>query len=347
MRRGRGDRLGQESSHALPREAVGAPGVRLLGSIAPTRRGGRAVEGAGREPGHRPPRTLPHFHPPLSLIRSLTRWTGGFDVSLTAPVPSRLRRRGPMISGRRRPASFAKAPRVSIRGGVGTASAWRGPRADPGERATGVHETPVNVRGEGHAYLPPEHFRRLKLEAAARQLSLSQCGRRRSGRVFRRRVATGPWPTARSASPCARQPRCPQRTRPGRAGERPAARRALAPGCSPHAPRLGTAGAAAPGGTRASRPSRGKTSQIAHRRLTGPASGPYSRRMDDRETHHDRARQAGRQSVPPRARDHRLRRPRLPGVGDVPGGDPARFPAPRAGGLPGVPGVSPPSVSSA
>ena len=36
-------------------------------------------------------------------------------------------------------------------------------------------ETSVNVRGEVHAYLPPEHHRRLKLEAAARQVSLSQC----------------------------------------------------------------------------------------------------------------------------------------------------------------------------
>jgi hypothetical protein len=33
----------------------------------------------------------------------------------------------------------------------------------------------VNVRGEVHAYLPPEHYRRLKLEAAARRVSLSQC----------------------------------------------------------------------------------------------------------------------------------------------------------------------------
>jgi hypothetical protein len=38
-----------------------------------------------------------------------------------------------------------------------------------------VTETSVNVRGEVHAYLPPEHHRRLKLEAAARQVSLSQC----------------------------------------------------------------------------------------------------------------------------------------------------------------------------
>jgi hypothetical protein len=36
-------------------------------------------------------------------------------------------------------------------------------------------ETVVNVRGEVHAYLPPEHYRRLKLEAAARRVSLSQC----------------------------------------------------------------------------------------------------------------------------------------------------------------------------
>ncbi len=36
-------------------------------------------------------------------------------------------------------------------------------------------ETAVNVRGEVHAYLPPEHHRRLKLEAAARRVSLSQC----------------------------------------------------------------------------------------------------------------------------------------------------------------------------
>jgi hypothetical protein len=36
-------------------------------------------------------------------------------------------------------------------------------------------ETSVNVRGEVHAYLPPEHHRRLKLEAAARRVSLSQC----------------------------------------------------------------------------------------------------------------------------------------------------------------------------
>jgi hypothetical protein len=35
--------------------------------------------------------------------------------------------------------------------------------------------TSVNVRGEVHAYLPPEQHRRLKLEAAARQVSLSQC----------------------------------------------------------------------------------------------------------------------------------------------------------------------------
>jgi hypothetical protein len=33
----------------------------------------------------------------------------------------------------------------------------------------------VNVRGEVHAYLAPDNYRRLKLEAAARQVSLSQC----------------------------------------------------------------------------------------------------------------------------------------------------------------------------
>ena len=33
----------------------------------------------------------------------------------------------------------------------------------------------MNVRGEVHAYLPPEHYRRVKLEAAARQLALCQC----------------------------------------------------------------------------------------------------------------------------------------------------------------------------
>jgi len=33
----------------------------------------------------------------------------------------------------------------------------------------------VNVRGEVHAYLAPEDYRRLKLEAASRGISLSQC----------------------------------------------------------------------------------------------------------------------------------------------------------------------------
>jgi hypothetical protein len=53
----------------------------------------------------------------------------------------------------------------------------------------------MNVRGEVHAYLPPEHYRRLKLEAAARQVSLSLC------------VARA-WA---SISPCARKWRPPLR----------------------------------------------------------------------------------------------------------------------------------------
>jgi hypothetical protein len=42
----------------------------------------------------------------------------------------------------------------------------------------------VNVRGEVHAYLPPEHYRRLKLEAAARQVSLSLCVAQCLGEYF-------------------------------------------------------------------------------------------------------------------------------------------------------------------
>jgi hypothetical protein len=50
----------------------------------------------------------------------------------------------------------------------------------------------VNVRGEVHAYLPPEHYRRLKLEAAARQVSLSLCVAQCLGEYFslRQEMAT-------------------------------------------------------------------------------------------------------------------------------------------------------------
>jgi hypothetical protein len=51
---------------------------------------------------------------------------------------------------------------------------------------------PVNVRGEVHAYLPPDHYRRLKLEAAARQVSLSLCVAQCLGEYFtlRQEMAT-------------------------------------------------------------------------------------------------------------------------------------------------------------
>ncbi len=80
----------------------------------------------------------------------------------------------------RRPASLAKVPR-------GLDPEWRpdsiGVAGSLVERVSKTRastrpeftETSVNVRGEVHAYLPPEHHRRLKLEAAARQVSLSQC----------------------------------------------------------------------------------------------------------------------------------------------------------------------------
>lgn len=51
-------------------------------------------------------------------------------------------------------------PGVSIQSGVRIAAEWRGPWSNGSPRP---------------AYLPPEHHRRLKLEAAARQVSLSQC----------------------------------------------------------------------------------------------------------------------------------------------------------------------------
>ena len=49
----------------------------------------------------------------------------------------------------------------------------------------------MNVRGEVHAYLPPEHYRRLKLEAAARQVSLSLCVAQCLGEYFTLREEMG------------------------------------------------------------------------------------------------------------------------------------------------------------
>ena len=258
----------------------------------------------------------------------------------------------------------------------------------------------MNVRGEVHAYLPPEHYRRVKLEAAARQLALCQCVADclreyfalrqemataletlvRPGELSRRVIhvllaESGEHHVAtferyvddlaalrgrvdallamadRAEFLALRQtPEVPAADQARALASGPAALRALAPGCSPHAPRLKTACAVAPGGTRASRQSRGNTAQIAHPRLTEPASSPYSRRMDYRETHHHRARQAGRPAVHPRAPDHH---PTIYDVLDYLASGMSQegilrdFPRLGAGRLPGVPGVSPPSVSSA
>ena len=50
----------------------------------------------------------------------------------------------------------------------------------------------MNVRGEVHAYLVPEDYRRLRLEALARGVSLSRCAADCLGEYFalRREMAT-------------------------------------------------------------------------------------------------------------------------------------------------------------
>ena len=62
-------------------------------------------------------------------------------------------------------------------------------------------ETLVNVRGEVHAYLPPEHYRRLKLEAAARQVSLSRVSALLAAAEARPRDRQPPDAARRRASP--------------------------------------------------------------------------------------------------------------------------------------------------
>jgi hypothetical protein len=110
------------------------------------------------------------------MDRSLLRLADGpCPLSFEAP---RAHERAHDSGGR--PASFAKAPR-------GLDPEWRpdsiGVAGFLVERFSKTRASPrpefpersVNVRGEVHAYLPPEHYRRLKLEAAARRVSLSQC----------------------------------------------------------------------------------------------------------------------------------------------------------------------------
>jgi hypothetical protein len=87
--------------------------------------------------------------------------------------------KGAYDSGRR-PASLAKAPRGLDPGWRPHSIGLAGPLVERFSRSRAstrpeLTETSVNVRGDVHAYLPPEHYRRLKLEAAARQVSLSQC----------------------------------------------------------------------------------------------------------------------------------------------------------------------------
>ena len=196
----------------------------------------------------------------------------------------------------RRPASLAKAPggldpewcpdSIGVAGSL--VERFSKTRASPRPEFT---ETSVNVRGEVHAYLPPEHHRRLKLEAAARRVSLSQCvgeclgeyfalreemataletpdqtGGNRTAprghvRALRGRPGRDPW--ERGRPPRHVRPRGVARPVPDTrgapagpgpsSGEQPAAVHALAPGRGPDAPHLGAAGALAPGGSRARR----------------------------------------------------------------------------------------------
>ena len=91
----------------------------------------------------------------------------------------------------------------------------------------------MNVRGEVHAYLPPDHYRRLKLEAAARRVSLSQCVGDCLGEYFTLREEMATRSARRPTSPAIEPyPRVAARSNP-RAPARLAA--SLAP-ARPHRP---------------------------------------------------------------------------------------------------------------